>query len=128
MGYESRIFFVERNTCFDGRVVIGSEISRFDLSKMGYYEYNGKSFREIFTQEIDFDLDINDSYGEDARIDSYGEHCKWATVKDVITWLEMYCANVNYRRAENLLLYLYIMKKQIEENKWSQICVVHYGY
>ena len=119
---------MERKTCFDGRVVIGSEISRFDLSKMGYYKYKGKSFREIFTQEIDFDLDINDSYGEDARIDSYGEHCKWATVEDVIKWLEMYCANVNYRRAENLLLYLYIMKKQIEENKWGQICVVHYGY
>lgn len=49
MGYESRIFFVERKTCFDGRVIIGSEISRFDLSKMGYYQYNGKSFREIFT-------------------------------------------------------------------------------
>ena len=105
MGYESRIFFVERKTCFDGRIVIGSEISRFDLSKMGYYEYNGKSFRKIFTQEIDFDLDINDSYGEDARIDSYGEHCKWATVEDVIKWLEMYCVNVNYRRAENLLFY-----------------------
>lgn len=102
---------MERKTCFDGRVVIGSEISRFDLSKMGYYEYKGKSFREIFTHEIDFDLYVNDSYGEDARIDSYGEHCKWATIEEVIEWLEMYCANVNYRRAENLLLYLYVMKK-----------------
>lgn len=43
MGYESRIFFVERKTCFNDRVVIGSEISRFDLSKMGYYEYKWRS-------------------------------------------------------------------------------------
>ena len=119
MGYESKIFFVERKVYSGDRVinVIGSEISRFDLSKMGYYEYNGKSFRKIFTQEIDFDLDINNSYGEDARIDSYGEHCKWATVEDVIAWLEMYCANVNYRRAENLLSYLLLKLLEDRELK-----------
>ena len=127
MGYESRIFFVERKSYSDDRtiIIIGSEISRFNLQNMRYYKYKGKSFREIFTYKIDFDLYID---GKDARIDSYGEHCKWATVEEVIEWLEMYCVNVNDKRAENLLLYLYVMKKQIEENKWGQICVVHYGY
>lgn len=57
MSYESRIFIVERHE--HKTWVYGNEIARFDLCKMGYYMFDGKSFRDLFKKEIDFDLNIN---------------------------------------------------------------------
>ena len=128
MGYESKIIFVDRHEYSSGSVY-GQEISIWDMCKMGWYEFNGKSFKDIFTIPIDFDLNLNgDVWGEKARIDSYGEHCKYTTINVVIEWLEHYVEKVNYRRAELLLAFLYIMKEQINNGKWNEICVVHYGY
>ena len=128
MGYESKIIFVDKHEYSSGSIY-GQEIATWDMCKMGWYEFKGKSFKDIFTIPIDFDLDLNgEVFGEEARIDAYGEHCKYTTVDNVINWLECYVEKVNYRRAELLLAFLYIIKKQIDDGKWNQICVVHYGY
>lgn len=131
MGYESRIFIVERSE--HKTWVYGSEIARFDLCKMGYYMFDGKSFRDLFKKEIDFDLDINvedkDHYDpEDYRTDAYGEHCKYTDIETLIYWLEIYTKEENYRRAELFLNFLYTLKEQIKKGMWGEICIVHYGY
>ncbi len=131
MGYESRIYIVEREE--HKNWVYGSKIAQFDLCKMGYYMFDGKSFKDLFNKEIDFDLNINvenkDCYNpEDYRIDAYGEHCKYTNIDVVIYWLEIYTKEVNYRRAELFLNFLYTLKEQIKKGMWGEICIVHYGY
>ena len=128
MGYESKIIFVERHKYSSG-CVYGQEISIWDMCKMGWYEFNGKSFKDIFTIPIDFDLNLNgDVCDEEARIDNYGEHCKYTDVNTIINWLEKYVSKVEYRRADLLLAFCYSLKEQINNNRWNEICVVHYGY
>lgn len=131
MGYESRIYIVERHEYKTW--AWGSEIARFDLCKMGYYMFDGKSFRDLFKKEIDFDLNINvedkEHYNpEDYRTDAYGAHCKYTDIETVIYWLEIYIKEENYRRAELFLNFLYTLKEQIKKGMWGEICIVHYGY
>lgn len=127
MSYESRVYIVERNE-YDNWVY-GSEIAKFDLCKMGYHMFDGKSFRDLFKKEIDFDLNINADYDpEDYRTDAYGEHCKYTNIDVVIYWLEIYIKETHYRRAELLLNFLYTLKEQIKKGMWGEICIVHYGY
>lgn len=126
MGYESKIIFVDRHSNMIG--TWGNEICRFDLSCMGSYIINGKTFKELFIIPIDFDLNVNKVDDEHLRTDNYGEYCCYTNVDTIITWLESYLEIINYRRAELFLSFLYIMKEQINNNRWNEICVVHYGY
>ena len=135
MGYESKIVIAERseNKTPNGKTLVwGNEIARFDLSKMGWDEVNGKSFPALFTHEIDFDIYINpeqydkimpDNY---FREDMYGDICKWASVDTVIDWLEASGVANTYRRAKLFLGFLRVLRDQRKD--YGQLCVVHYGY
>lgn len=135
MGYESKIVVVERITCEypNGKsFVIGDEIARFDLCKMGYEKVSGKVFWKVFTTPIDFDIYLNTEQPEKDydpeywRTDCYGDHCTWATVDDVIDWLEQSESAKTYRRAKLFLDFCKALKAQ--ESDYKQICLVHYGY
>lgn len=135
MGYESKIVIVERTsgTYPSGKnFVSASEIARFDLCKMGYEQVNGKEFHKIFTIPIDFDIYVRTDEPEQDydpeywRVDCYGDHCAWATVDDVIDWLEQSQVVNEYRRAELFLDFCKALKAH--ESDYKQICLVHYGY
>lgn len=137
MGYESKCVIVERKECEspDGsKWVYGGEIARFDLSEMGYETVNGKMFREVFKTPIDFDIYVNPDDGNEHsweywREDFYGEHCKWATVDEVLAWLDAsdVVKKQHYRRATLFRDFLFVLKLN-HEHDFNQICVVHYGY
>lgn len=93
MGYESRLFIIKRNVCEigDGVWVSGHKLAEIELCCMGHNK-NYKYFNEIFKNPIDFDLyEIPDNDGEceeDFRVDAYGKHCCWATIDDVVKYME----------------------------------------
>lgn len=136
MGYESKIVIVdrhERESVNGEKFVYGSELARFDLSKMGYARFNYKLFRELFTVPVDFDLyvnneDSNSEYpAEYWREDAYGEHCKYTEdIDSVISWLEEYEKQDPYRRAALFLGFLKVLKERAGD--FAEICLVHYGY
>ena len=142
MGYESKIIIVDRreNECPNGnKWVHGSEIVRFDMSKMGYEKYpvynydDRRAFRDLFTIPVDFDLYVNQESKDEVpppefyREDCYGEICKYTTDIDaVIAWLRQSEAHDHYRRAALLLDFLVSLRQHTED--WTQLAIVHYGY
>ena len=133
MGYESRIFVVDRHERGDWR--FGDEIARFELCKMGYEFVNGKMFRDIFDKPIDFDLYNTGNVAEDnedednSRLDLYGEYCRYTDIDTVIKWLEGRKNSPDYepyRRLELFLDSLYTIKKH--ESDYGNIVLVHYGH
>lgn len=129
MGYESKIIVVERHVhdTPDGETwVYGSEIARFDLSKMGYEKVWGADFPDMFTEPIDFDLYNMGGDSETTREDCYGEHCKWAALVDIIEWLEQSETGKEYRRAKLFLDFCKAL--QSHKDEYGQIVLVHYGY
>ena len=77
------------------------------------------NFRNIFTQNIDYPIVVD---GETTFSDKYDEPMKYANVKTVINYLEQ--IPDNYRRIPILLGIL----QNIDESKWDNIQIVHYGY
>ena len=130
MGYESKIFVVDRNECTfpNGKgCATGLEVARFELSVMGNEEVGGKTFRDIFATPIDFDIcGLDGNRLDNPRVDGYGETCGWATIGEVTEWLENSNVGKEYRRAELLLDCLRAIKKY--EGRFDQLCVVHYGH
>lgn len=135
MGYESRVFIIERSECCGGKFVYGDEIARFELCKMGNEVVNYKYFTDVFKTPIDFDLhDIGEDPNceeyreEDYRTDQYGEHCKYASIDSVLEWLESSeTVNVEkYRRAVLLRDFLKMLKDRSSD--FGNIVVVHYGH
>lgn len=133
MGYESRIIVIDKEkiTSWTGNeMVITNELAVFNLSCMGYKEINGKSFRDLFTTPIDFDLlgYVDDEEDPDIRRqDMYGEHCKYTTNFDeVIEWLEASEKEDPYRRSRMLLGFLKSFKDNVKF--FNEVCLVHYGY
>ena len=138
MGYESKLYIVDRNEYenFKGTAknVYGDVIATYDLSKMG-----DGDFYALFTKDIDFDLTDNYLYdskvsaekGEDYYTmvednrDCYGDLCKYAEIDDVIAYLENYMTTKDYyRRVAPLLALL----KGLNKEDWTNLVVVHYGY
>lgn len=125
MGYESRVFIVNRFSCNnDPESVYGFIEADFFLGKM-------KHFHDIFKAEIDFDL-IGDNDIELTK-DSYGEHCKSCDIETVIDYLS---DNINsdlfynrHFRAKSFLAYLKAFREGIaSENLHDRWLLVHYGY
>ena len=121
MGYESRIFVVNRSeTELDnGKIYVWAEkIADIKMCKM----YNG--FTDLFKKKIDYALFI-DSESEDTQTDKYGDIMTYTDCETVITYLENLIANgENYRRLSILLGLL----KGIDIAQWNEIQIVHYGY
>ena len=127
MGYESRVFIIDRREN-EGGFVWGEEIARFDLCKMGWEIVAGKQFREVFKTPIDFDLDIPLTGVKDLpyRADAYGDICKSASISDVIGWLEKSKVLRDWKVAK--LFYDFLKVLQEHENEYRELILVHYGY
>ena len=116
MGYESRIYVMNRMENKESGYVGACEIAQFEMCKMGY----DSGFYELFTTPIDFDLVVVDDF---TREDCYGDHCKSASVKTVAAWLREELKRSDYRRLKPLLGFL----EAIDEEQWNDIRVVHFG-
>ena len=121
MGYESRVFIVNRSEHEypNGESWIYAEkIADIKMSCM----YDG--FTNLFNKKVDYELYI-DNEDESTNIDKYGEVMTYTDCKTVINFLEKLIADgENYRRLTMLLGLL----KGINEEQWNEIQVVHYGY
>ena len=123
MGYESRIFVVNRSE-HEGYgenakpYVYAEKIADIKMSKM----YDG--FTPLFNEEVDYELYI-DNENESTNTDKYGAVMTYTDCKTVIGYLENLIAKgENYRRLSMLLGLL----KGIDESQWNEIQIVHYGY
>ena len=136
MGYESRLYIVERHEinrkkCHDTYCL---NVARFELCKM-----DDSRFWNLFHTPIDFEL-YGDA-GEDGdnvilTEDCYGKHCCYAEISEVIEWLETEVQSNDYRRLKPLLALL----KGFDLNEWNynssddngstdvRLVVVHYGH
>lgn len=112
MGYESRIFIVDKNEYF------AEKIADIKMSCM----YDG--FINLFDKKVDYELYI-DNGNESTQVDRYGDVMTYTDCKTVIDFLEnLIASGENYRRLTVLLGLL----KGINEEQWDNIQIVHYGY
>lgn len=131
MGYESKIFVCNVYNLHDDkdRIKYGNKIAVFDLCKMGYDKYNGKTFTQLFDTPINFDLFLDGDEDNEVTEDKYGDILTYTEdIDSVIEWLEEFITDVDYRRAELFLEFLVALQGQIVTNKWDNIVLVHYGY
>ena len=121
MGYESRVFVVNRNEIKhnDGNTYVCAEkIADIKMSCMGY------GFTDLFDKKVDYELFI-DNEDEATQKDKYGNVMTYTDCKTVIDHLEKLIADgENYRRLTVLLGLL----RGFNEEQWNDIQVVHYGY
>ena len=121
MGYESRVFVVNRNEInrgIDAPYVFAEKIADIKMSCMWH------GFRELFNKKIDYELYI-DNENEATQTDKYGDAMTYTNCQTVIDYLEKLIANgENYRRLSLLLGIL----NGIDESQWDEIQIVHYGY
>lgn len=121
MGYESRIFVVNRSE-FEGRngniSVYAEKIADIKMSRMH------QGFTDLFNKPVDYELYI-DSGDESTSTDKYGDMMKYTDVQTVVDFLgNLIAEGENYRRIFVLLGLL----KGIDESQWDEIQIVHYGY
>ena len=115
MGYESKLFIVERKD--HDNWVYGEVIAEFRLCCMGSDFLHEK----IFTKPIDFEMFVGDKYVTE---DKYGEHCCYTAIDNVIAVFEELVSKSNYRRLQPCLALL----KGFDPHQWRELVVVHYGY
>ena len=123
MGYESKLYIVERGTLKDDDgMTYAHVIAMFDMSKMGYH------FVDVFEKKTDLYFYASDG---NTRIveDMYGDPITEATVEDVIDVLEEAVENGDdYRRIFPLLAALKTIYEQQTDGRWGELAVLHYGY
>jgi hypothetical protein len=117
MGYESRLYIVEKNHLV-GNHNFGEKIAMFNLSCM-----NDNKFYNLFNKEIDFDF-YAENRNDLLTVDDYDKKLKYTDIKTVINYLEIISKDNDYRRFKPLLSLL----KGFDLSKWDNLIVVHYGY
>ena len=123
MGYESKIYVVEEyEPVFDGRLGYGDIIATFDLCKMGYDIYNGKSFRQLFNQDRTCDFYADDG-NTIIKEDCYGDEIQKADPEEVIAWLKQMTKDNSWYRAK--VFYKFLLELEKTGVGYS---LYHYGY
>ena len=113
MGYESRVYVIEESPYRGvGELPWGDVIAMFDLCKMNYDLYYGKSFPSLFNKERTCEF-----YADDGNTliteDYYGEEVKKADSEEVIKWLKAYFKNGNeWYRAKAFYATLLSLEKE----------------
>ena len=124
MGYESKIYVVQEYEPIFGteRLGYGDIIAVFDLCKMGYELYNGKSFRDLFNQKrtCEFYADDGNTIIEE---DCYGDEIEKADNAEVIAWLKEMTKGTDWYRAK--LFYKFLLEI---EKSGAAYSLYHYGY
>lgn len=123
MGYESRIYIVEKSTVYerDPQKRFATIVAMFDMCK--YHRFSDFMRSKPATDCYIYADDGNTKIIED----EYGESLKEASVSDVITVLEKCVKDgEDYRRIFPLLA----MLKSFEEHRkqWCDIVVLHFGH
>ena len=126
MGYESKIYIVEKTNCSldeENGMKYARVWAMFDVSK--FYEladwFSNKPATKHYIYADDGDTQIIE--------DRYGDTLKEASVKEVIDRLEKIVEvenGVDYGRIFPLLSALKAFESQ--SNHWGDIAVLHYGY
>lgn len=126
MGYESKIYIVEKTNCFcseENGMKYARVLAMFDVSK--FYEladwFSNKPATKHYIYADDGDTEIIE--------DRYGDTLKEASVKEVIDKLERIIEaenRIDYRRIFPLLAALKAFESHSEQ--WGDIAVLHYGY
>lgn len=124
MAYESKIIIVDRrvNKNSKGEIIYlyGEKLADMMMGCMGY----NNGWKELFQTPIDYTLYIENE-DKATNNDKYGEHLKYTTISNVIEWLEKEIARGNdYRRLKPLLGLL----KGFDEQEWTELQIIHYGY
>ena len=126
MGYESRVYVVQEYKSIkpDG-LGYGDVIAMFDLCKMGWSEFNGKTFPQLFNQERTCEF-YDDDGNTIITTDNYGDEIRKANPKEVISWLKKYNADNEWGgwyRAE--VFYKFLMAMEKTKQAYS---LYHFGY
>lgn len=132
MGYESKIYIVERSE-YENRITGEKEVSAlkiadFDLCCMGYEN----AFYSVFNREIDFDMYLPgvNADGEEVitatREDCYGERMKMCDLSALLDVLRKYEAKEHYRRLPPLIAMLQAFVDGAGE--WGELKAVRYAH
>ena len=126
MGYESKIYIIEKTNCSwaeENGMKYAKVLAMFDVSK--FYElsdwFRNKPATKHYIYADDGDTQIVE--------DKYGDTLKEASVKEVIDKLERIVEvknGVDYGRIFPLLAALKAFESH--SNQWGNIAVLHYGY
>lgn len=123
MGYESKIYVVQEwEPLADGKLGYGDVIAVFDLCKMGYDIYNGKSFRQLFNQARTCDFYADDG-NTIIKEDCYGDEIEKADNAEVIAWMKEMTRGTDWYRAK--LFYKFLLEI---EKSGAAYSLYHYGY
>jgi hypothetical protein len=124
MGYESKLYIVEKSCLRDDDGMVYAEvIASFDMCKC--YFLSGVLTKEPQTNCYFYADDGNTKVLEDM----YGDALTETSVDTVINILEEAIEmGEEYRRIFPLLSMLKTFKEQQAENKWINLVVLHYGY
>ena len=116
MGYESRVYVVERNE-FGKDDVITNEIAKFNLGKVGY------NFTDVFEKNDKGLYIIEDNHY--IVEDNYGDKLTIAKAEDVMNIIESESDLdlFEYRRTHDLYVFL-----QSAVNNYNDLWCMHYGY
>ena len=121
MGYESKVYVVRKSRYFDYNEVI----AMVDLSKMGYWKYNGKTFRDLFTLPLEGEM-----YRDDGNTlfekDCYDDDIEGAHIEDVLEWLREFNQHEDYWRAKAFQAMLESFSEYREDLR--DLYCYHYGY
>jgi len=122
MGYESKIYIVEKSSIKDDDGMIYAQvISMFNMCKMG-------SLINVFEKKTDCYFYADDGNTKVLK-DCYGDLLTEAEIKDFIYVLEEAVdSGENYRRIFPLLSTLKTIYEQQKDGKWKDIALLHYGY
>lgn len=139
MGYEIKCFVglrKEVETPSGEPWVFFTELASFDLSRHYGEQVEGKSFCDIFTTPIDFNLYYKESENEHGiddpiwRMDCYGDHLVSASVDTVLQWLEKSEMSKSYRRSKTFTAFLRCLwdNRTDYTNTDGELIVIRYGY
>ena len=121
MGYESKIYVVEKTSIIDNEKRYAQEIATFKLGKIYFLSdvLRNNPITDCFVYADDGNTQVIE--------DRYGDALTESTIEEVISILEKAVSNgEDYRRIFPLLSTLNTIKERREQ--WGNIAVLHFGY
>jgi len=117
MGYESKLYVVDKHHWKWSDESWGEVIASFDLCKVPGLNFSKYPATDCYIYADDGNTEI--------REDRYGDRLKEIPVEDAIDMIEKEIeTNKDYRRYQPCLNLL----KGFDLNRWEDLVVLHYGY